>query len=115
MAIQYNFVFDRNGKGHQLNNETWPQFVSTLKGPEGNQLSDGAYQPSLAPENFAETTEGAQYITPWYTGPLSPRNNRGQTQFMPSNLIGFSSPIKNVEEKPALPENQRELQFTVNG
>ena len=115
MAIQYNFVFDRNGKGHQLNNETWPQFVSTLKGPEGDQLGDGSYTPSLAPVNFADTTEGAQYITPWYTGPLSPHNNRGQTQFMPSNLIAFSSPTKNVAENPALPENQRDLQFTVNG
>ena len=77
MAIQYNFVFDRNGKGHQLNNRTWPQCVSTLKPPEGNQLADGTYQPSLAPVNFAETTEGAQYITHWYAGPLSPHNNRG--------------------------------------
>ena len=23
MAIQYNYVFDRNGKGHQLNNYSW--------------------------------------------------------------------------------------------
>jgi FtsP/CotA-like multicopper oxidase with cupredoxin domain len=115
MAIQYNYVFDRSGKGRQLNNETWPQFVSTLKGPEGAYLSDGAYRPSLAPVNFADTTEGSQYITPWYTGPLSPHNNRGQTQFMPSNLIGFDSPTKHVAENPALPENQRDLQFTVNG
>lgn len=115
MAIQYNFVFDRKGKGHQLNNETWPQFVSTLKGPQNNQLADGSYQPSLVPVNFAETTEGTQYITPWYSGPLSPHNNRGQTQFMPQNLIGFDSPTKKVKEDPSLPENQRDLQFTVNG
>ncbi|MGL1102688.1 hypothetical protein ACSTLM_00570, partial [Vibrio parahaemolyticus] len=31
MAIQYNYVFDRNGKGHQLNNYSWPQWASTLK------------------------------------------------------------------------------------
>jgi FtsP/CotA-like multicopper oxidase with cupredoxin domain len=115
MAIQYNFVFDRIGRGHQLNNYTWPQFVSTLKGPQGDQLGDGTYQPSLAPVNFGETTEGAQYITPWYQGPLSPHNNRGQTQFMPSNLIGFDSPTQKIAEKPALPENQRDVQFTVNG
>jgi FtsP/CotA-like multicopper oxidase with cupredoxin domain len=115
MAIQYNYVFDRNGKGHQLNNLTWPQFVSTLKPPEGNQLADGTYSPSLAPVNFAETTMGAQYITPWYTGPLSPHNNRGQTQFMPSNLIAFDSPTEKVKEKPELPENERDLQYTVNG
>ena len=58
MAIQYNFVFDRNGKGHQLNNYSWPQFVSTLKPPEGSQLADGTYQPSLAPVNIADTTDG---------------------------------------------------------
>ncbi len=115
MAIQYNYVFDRKGRGHKLNNETWPQFVSTLKPPEGDQLADGTYQPSLAPVNFAATTEGAQYITPWWAGPLSPHNNRGQTQFIPSNLIGFDSPTVKVAENPTLPENQRDLQFTVNG
>ena len=115
MAIQYNFVFDRNGKGHQLNNYSWPQFVSTLKPPEGSQLADGTYQPSLAPVNIADTTMGAQYVTPWWAGPLSPHNNRGQTQFIPSNLMTFDSPTKKVAENPALPENQRDVQFTVNG
>jgi FtsP/CotA-like multicopper oxidase with cupredoxin domain len=115
MAIQYNFVFDRSGKGHQLNNYSWPQFVSTLKPPHGDQLSDGSYQPSLAPVNIADTTEGAKYITPWWSGPLSPKNNRGQTQFMPANLIGFDSPTEKVAENPALPDNERDVQFTVNG
>lgn len=115
MAIQYNYIFDRNGTGHQLNNLTWPQWVSTLKPPEGSQLADGTYRPSLAPVNFAETTQGAQYITPWWAGPLSPHNNRGQTQFIPSNLISFDSPSKKVAENPTLPENERDLQFTVNG
>ena len=58
MAIQYNYVFDRNGKGHQLNNYSWPQWVSTLKPPEGSQLADGTYQPSLAPVNIADTADG---------------------------------------------------------
>jgi FtsP/CotA-like multicopper oxidase with cupredoxin domain len=115
MAIQYNYVFDRNGKGHQLNNYSWPQFVSTLKPPEGNQLADGTYQPSLAPVNIADTTQGARYVTPWWSGPLSPKNNRGQTQFMPSNLIAFDSPSQTIAENPALPENQRDVQYTVNG
>ena len=35
MAIQYNYVFDRNGKGHQLNNYSWPQWVSTLEAARG--------------------------------------------------------------------------------
>ena len=115
MAIHYNCVFDRAGKRHQLYNCSWPQFVSTLTPPVGNQLADGTYQPSLSPVDSADVTEGAQYVTPWWSGPLSPLNNRGRTQFMPSNLIAFDGPGKKVAENPTLPENQRELQFTVNG
>lgn len=36
--------------------------------------------------------DGSQYLTPWWEGPLSPKNNRGQTQFIPSNLMNFDSP-----------------------
>lgn len=115
MAIQYNYVFDRNGEGHQLNNYSWSQWVSTLKPPEGNQLADGTYEPSLAPVNFADTAIGAKYVAPWWAGPLSPKNNRGQTNFMPSNLIAFDSAGEKIAENPALPENQRDLQYTVNG
>jgi FtsP/CotA-like multicopper oxidase with cupredoxin domain len=115
MAIQYNYVFDRNGKGHQLNNYSWAQWVSTLKPPEGNQLADGTYEPSLAPVDFADTAMGAKYVAPWWSGPLSPKNNRGQTNFMPSNLIAFDGAGQKVAENPALPENQRDLQYTVNG
>jgi FtsP/CotA-like multicopper oxidase with cupredoxin domain len=115
MAIQYNYVFDRNGKGHQLNNYSWSQWVSTLKPPEGNQLSEGTYQPSLAPVNITDTAIGAKYVAPWWAGPLSPKNNRGQTNFMPSNLITFDSPTAKVPANPELPENQRDVQFTVNG
>jgi FtsP/CotA-like multicopper oxidase with cupredoxin domain len=115
MAIQYNYVFDRNGKGHQLNNYSWSQWVSTLKPPEGNQLADGTYEPSLAPVNIADTAIGAKYVAPWWAGPLSPKNNRGQTNFMPSNLIAFDSPTAKIAENPALPENQRDVQYTVNG
>ena len=115
MALQYNFVFDRKGSGHKLNNAYWPQFVSTLKPPEGTQLAEGTYQPSLAPVNFAGTTNGARFVTNWYEGPLSPRNHRGQTQFIPSNLQAFTSPSTSLPADPALPENQRDVQFTVNG
>ncbi|MBI3225890.1 MAG: multicopper oxidase domain-containing protein [Mycolicibacterium cosmeticum] len=115
MAFQYNYVFDRKGNGHQLNNYSWPQFVSTLKPPEGSQLADGTYQPSLAPVNIADTSMGAQYLTPWWAGPLSPHNNRGQTQFIPQNLMSFDSPTLKIPENAALPENERDVQFTVNG
>ncbi|MBJ7340885.1 multicopper oxidase domain-containing protein [Mycolicibacterium sp.] len=115
MAIQYNYVFDRSGKGHQLNNYSWAQWVSTLKPPEGSQLADGTYRPSLAPVNIADTAMGAKYVAPWWSGPLSPKNNRGQTNFMPSNLIAFDGGGQKIAENPALPENQRDVQYTVNG
>ena len=115
MAIQYNYVFDRNGTGHQLNNYSWGQWVSTLTPPRGAQLADGTYEPSLAPVNIADTAKGSTYVAPWWSGPLSPKNNRGQTNFMPSNLIAFDGPTAKIAENPTLPENQRDLQYTVNG
>lgn len=115
MAFQYNFVFDRKGSGHQLNNATWPQWVSTLKPPEGTQLADGTYRPSLAPVNFTEVSDGVRFMTNWYAGPLSISNRRGQNQTMPPNLQSFTSPTVNVPADPSVPENQRDVQFTVNG
>jgi FtsP/CotA-like multicopper oxidase with cupredoxin domain len=115
MALQYNVVFDRKGGGHELNNPYWEQWVSTLKPPEGSQLADGTYSPSLAPVNFSESSNGAEYFTNWYAGPLSPQNHRGQNQFIPQNLQSFTSPSKNVTADPSLPDNLRDVQFTVNG
>ena len=115
MGLQYNFVFDRKGNGHELNNPTWPQWVSTLKPPEGTQLADGTYSPSLAPVDLSETSKGAQFMTNWHTGPLSPANHRGQNEFIPTNLQSFASPSVNVPADPKLPDNERDVQFTVNG
>ena len=115
MALQYNFVFDRRNGGHQLNNPYWEQWVSTLKPPEGNQLADGTYRPSLAPVNFEKSSKGAEFFTNWYAGPLSIRNHRGQNQFIPQNLQTFTSPTKTIPANPALPENERDVQFTING
>lgn len=115
MALQYNFVFDRKGKGRQLNDANWPQFVSTLTPPAGTELADGTYRPSLAPVNFSDTTEGAQYFTNWYAGPLSPANHRGQNQFVPGNLQSFVGESTSVPADPSLPDNQRDVQYTVNG
>lgn len=115
MALQYNFVFDRRNGGHQLNNPYWEQWVNTLKPPEGNQLADGTYRPSLAPVNFKDTSKGAEFITNWYAGPLSVSNHRGQNQFIPQNLQTFTSPAKTVPANPSLPENERDVQFTLNG
>ena len=115
MALQYNFVFDRRNGGHQLNNPYWEQWVSTLKPPEGNQLADGTYRPSLAPVNFEKSSKGAEFFTNWYAGPLSIRNHRGQNQFIPQNLQTFTSPTKTIPANPSLPENERDVQFTING
>lgn len=115
MSLQYNFVFDRAGEGRELNNPNWPQWVSTLTPPEGTELADGTYRPLLAPTNFTETSDGAQYFTNWYTGPLSPKNHRGLAQFIPQNLQSFTSDTETIPADPALPDNQRDVQFTVNG
>ncbi|MDG4663216.1 multicopper oxidase domain-containing protein [Mycobacterium sp. 236(2023)] len=115
MAFQYNFVFDRKGSGHQLNNATWPQWVSTLTPPKGTELADGTYEPRLAPVNFTDVSDGAQFMTNWWAGPLSADNRRGQNQTIPPNLQSFTSPTVNVPADPSLPENQRDVQFTING
>jgi FtsP/CotA-like multicopper oxidase with cupredoxin domain len=135
MALQYNFVFDRTGEGRALNNPNWPQYVSTLDPPTGDELAAGTYEPSLAPTNFTDSAVGTQYMTNWYEGPLSPDNHRGQTQFIPSNLQTFtpsgSTPSATspgstgaaseaaapttVPANPDLPDHERDVQYTVNG
>ncbi|GFG52884.1 hypothetical protein MAGR_43250 [Mycolicibacterium agri] len=115
MAVQYNFVFDRRNGWHQLNNPYWEQWVNTFTPPKGDQLADGTYRPSLAPVNFKDASESAEFITNWYAGPLSVHNHRGQNQFIPQNLQTFTSPTKTVPANPSLPENERDVQFTING
>src|SRR5262249_13503823 len=66
MALQYNFVFDRAGGLAQLNNVTWPQWVSTIIPPKPGELANGTYQPSLAPVNFKQSKPGTKYFTVWY-------------------------------------------------
>jgi hypothetical protein len=38
MVLQYNYVFDRIGGLAQLNNVNWPQYVSTITPPKGDEL-----------------------------------------------------------------------------
>ena len=103
----------------QLNNYTWPQWVSTIKPPEGDELAKGTYRPLLAPVNFLQSKKGTQYFTIWYSGPLSIRNERGRFEFIPSNLQRFTAlpggTGKDVPADPALPDYKRDVQFTVNG
>ena len=119
MALQYNFVFDRAGGLAQLNNLTWPQWVSSITPPKAGELANGTYQPSLAPVNFNQSKPGTKYVTVWYAGPLSIHNRRGSLQFIPSNLQHFvaadGKSENDVPADPSLPDDRRDVQFTVNG
>jgi FtsP/CotA-like multicopper oxidase with cupredoxin domain len=119
MVLQYNVVFDRKGGLSQIINPNWPQWVSSEKLPTADELAKGTYRPLLAPVNFAQSRKGTQSFTVWYAGPLSINNMRGRFEFIPSNLQRFAAnsggPGGNVEANPALPDYQRDVQFTVNG
>jgi FtsP/CotA-like multicopper oxidase with cupredoxin domain len=126
MLLQYNYVFDREGGLAQLNNPNWAQYVSTLKGPEGDALAKGTYRPLLVPTNFLDSKKGTQYATIWYTGiadwnvgPGSIPDSRGQFHFIPSNLQRFTAkpggPGQDVPADPSLPDYKRDVQFTING
>jgi len=119
MVLQYNFVHDRAGGLTQLDDPNWSQFVSTFVPPKGDELAKGTYRPSLAPINFAQSRPGLKYATEWWAGPLSPKNNRGLMQFIPSNLKRFTAQGDrrglDVASDPALPDEKRDVQFTVNG
>ncbi|KAB1072046.1 multicopper oxidase family protein [Methylobacterium planeticum] len=119
MLLQYNFVFDRGGAAPQLNNANWPQYVSTIVPPRGDELANGTYRPLLAPVNFVASPPGSTFLTGWYAGPLSIRNDRGLLQAIPSNLQRFTAgdgrTARDVPANPALPDRERDVQFTVNG
>jgi FtsP/CotA-like multicopper oxidase with cupredoxin domain len=119
MLLQYNFVFDRANGLAQLNNPYWPQFVSSITPPQGDELAKGTYRPLLAPVNFNKSKPGEKYFTIWYAGPLSIRNDRGLFQFIPSNLLRFTPHAGSAEPRippnPSLPDSRRDVQFTVNG
>src|SRR5436190_4725324 len=119
MALQYNYVFDRAGGLAQLNNLTWPQWVSSIMAPKANELANGTYRPLLTPVNFNRSKPGTKYATVWYAGPLSINNRRGSFQFIPSNLQRFTAADgkadNDVPANPSLPDYQRDVQFTVNG
>jgi FtsP/CotA-like multicopper oxidase with cupredoxin domain len=119
MALQYNYVFDRAGGLAQLNSPYWPQWVSTIIPPKEGELANGTYRPLLTPVNFSQAPPGTRYFTVWYAGPLSINNHRGELQFIPSNLQQFTASDpksgRDVPVNPSLPDNKRDVQFTVNG
>ena len=99
MLLQYNGVFDRAGGSAQLNNLNWPQYVSTIVPPKGDELANGTYRPLLAPVNFNQAKVGSTYLTVWYAGPLSISNNRGLLQAIPSNLQAFTAANGQAKER----------------
>lgn len=118
MMLQYNTVFDRKDGLSQMTNPNWPQWVSTLIEPKGDELAKGTYRPLLAPVDFLQSKKGTQWATVWYAGPLSINNKRGRFQFVPMNLQRFTpfkagDPVMKANLK--LPDYQRDTQFTVNG
>src|SRR6185312_982167 len=118
MLLQYNTVFDRQGGMSQMINPYWPQWVSTLIPPKGDELAKGTYRPLLAPVNFLRSPNGTQWATNWYAGPLSIDNKRGRFQFIPLNLQRFTPFDKNgpvMKQNLKLPDYERDTQFTVNG
>ena len=64
MVLQYNFVFDRQGGQAKLNNVLWPEFVSTLTPPKGDELAKGTYRPLLSPVNFKESKKRHDLLLP---------------------------------------------------
>lgn len=118
MALQNNFVSNRRGGGKTLNRPDWPQYGSTLVPPKGDELEAGTYQPSLAPFDFGSSPAGTTFVTSWFAGPLTPEDKRGNFQIVPQNLLSFTSsvdPSANQAADRALPDSQRDVQFTVNG
>ncbi len=119
MLLQYNFVHNRAGGLAELNNPYWPQFVSTIVPPKGDELAKGTYRPLLTPVNFAQNKPGEKFATIWYAGPLSISNTRGLLQLIPSNLQRFTAAggrrDLDVPIDPSLPDAKRDVQFTING
>ncbi len=117
MALQYNYVFERAGGLTTLNNPWWPAMVSTKKRASAASLANGTYEPKLTPINFRDSKAGTQFFTAWWDGLLAVNNNRGVFQYFPSNLQSFVSDDKKtvVPAKPSLPDDQRDIQYTVNG
>ena len=120
MVLQYNFVFDRAGGLAQLNNYTWPQWVSTIKPPQGDELAKGTYRPLLAPVNFAQSKKGERLFHHLVLRARC-RSATSVDAFNSSRAICSASPPspaaqgKDVPADPSLPDYQRDVQFTVNG
>jgi multicopper oxidase len=83
MALQYNFVFDRAGGLAQLNNPSWPQWVSTIAPPKAGEL---ATEPiSHHSRRLTSTNRSRERST-------LPSGMRGRSQFTIVAAASSSSP-----------------------
>jgi len=117
MALQMNFVPNREGGQHYLAYMAWPQMLNTKTDPAPGALANGSYRPLLTPVNFTDSAPGTTFKTNWFSGPLVPQNKRGAFQFMPQNVIDFvgDDPAAVSPADPTYPDHQRDIQLTVNG
>ena len=91
--------------------------VSTLKGPNGSELADGKYRPSLAPTTLLSRKSGSApdgvfgtAVHPELPWRVTIHSEQLQ-QFTPNDGKAENS----VVADPSLPDYLRDVQFTVNG
>lgn len=115
MALQGNFIPNRDLGMNRLAYTSWTQVISTWRQAEPSAVEAGTYEPIAAPVDFPNVPAGATFTTNWWSGPLSGDNKRGAFQFMPQNLISFASPELDVPADTGYPDHLRDYQITVNG
>lgn len=117
MALQGNLVANRAEGMHDLNYPAWTQMINTWATASAQDVAAGTYTPIAAPVNFPDSPQGSTFKTNWFSGPLSAENKRGAFQFMPQNLIDFTSddPAKDSPADPSMADYLRDYQITVNG
>ena len=64
MVLQYNAVFDRAGGLAQINNVNWPQWVSTIKPPEGDELTKGTLSSAARAGELPRSRRRGRNISP---------------------------------------------------
>ena len=102
------------GGGHELNNPFWPQFVSTLTRRPATSSRTAAIGPASPLVNFTRGPRKVRSTRRFGYRLAVPGQPCCQNQMMPGNLQNFASESVSVPT-PDLPENQRDVRFTVNG
>ena len=110
--------FDRAGGLAQLNNPYWPQFVSSIVPPKGDELAKGTYRPSLAPVNFSQNKPGRNSrpsgMRVRYRSPTCAAAAVHPEQSAALHRSGDRRDL-DMPPDPSLPDDKRDVQFTING